>query len=168
MNDALTSILPDKVQRKKIFEPSYVKAVRYRSPLKDDSLTGTGPSGTPTGKTLKDQPESQPMEHYTNENTRPIRNTGGCHTSRHKLKGVRVSSQEKHERGFDTLSTHPHLSTGEDTGVFGLWCDLCNKRLVELKHQALKIWIPLASHKIQAANEVSSFCIDHEAGRSVR
>ncbi len=157
MNDALTSILPNKVQRKNICE--YVKAGRYRSPIKDDSQTGT-----PTGKTPKDQPESQPMEHYTNENTQPIRNTGGGHTSRHELKLIRVSPQEKRKSGLDTPAIHSQLSTGEDTGIFGLWCDLCNKHLVELKHQALKIWIPIASHKIQAPNEVSSFFIDHEAG----
>ena len=31
--------------------------------------------------------------------------------------------------------------------VFGLWCDLCNRRLVELKRQALRLWMPFASSR---------------------
>ena len=41
--------------------------------------------------------------------------------------------------------------------VFGLWCDLCNRRLVELKRQALRLWMPFASSRGTTTIKVSVF-----------
>ena len=41
--------------------------------------------------------------------------------------------------------------------VFGLWCDLCNRRVVELKRQALRLWMPFASSRGTTTIKVSTF-----------
>ena len=41
--------------------------------------------------------------------------------------------------------------------VFGLWCDLCNRRLVELKRQALRLWMPFASSRGTTTIKVRHF-----------
>ena len=41
--------------------------------------------------------------------------------------------------------------------VFGLWCDLCNRRLVELKRQALRLWMPFASSRGATTIKVKHF-----------
>ena len=41
--------------------------------------------------------------------------------------------------------------------VFGLWCDLCNRRLVELKRQALRLWMPFASSRGTTTIKVGHF-----------
>lgn len=40
----------------------------------------------------------------------------------------------------------------------GLWCERCNSRLVELKRQAIKMWLPFASRRGRLVYEVSTNC----------
>ncbi len=50
--------------------------------------------------------------------------------------------------------------SGQDPRLIGVWCDLCNRRLIELKRQALKLWMPFASHKTPTTIKVSNlFCV---------
>ncbi len=66
------------------------------------------------------------------------------------LQGVNIQPQDPSVFGPQGVNI-----SGQDPRLFGLWCDLCNRRLIELKRQALKLWMPFASHKTPTTIKVS-------------
>ncbi len=109
------------------------------------------------------QRESVPSQGYHHRGSEPPILHGHLpkeqNTSGLGLEGVNVQPQEGSVFGLhaakDSSQDSIVSSRGSNHSVFGLWCDLCNRRLIELKRQALKLWMPFASHKTTITIEVS-------------
>ena len=89
--------------------------------------------------TTSDQPQGQPQGHVQGQDQGHLQCQGVILVSRGNGPDV--------PRGPVVL---PHE-------VFGLWCDLCNRRLVELKRQAIRLWMPFASSRGATTIKVRKF-----------
>ena len=79
--------------------------------------------------TTADQPQGHGQRH--------LQGQGQGHPQGQEVRLVSRGNGPEEPRGPVVLSHE----------VFGLWCDLCNRRLVELKRQALRLWMPFASSR---------------------
>ena len=86
-----------------------------------------------------DQPQGQPQGH------------GQVH-----LQDQSQGRPQNQEIRLVSRGNGPYVPRGP-VEVFGLWCDLCNRRLVELKRQALRLWMPFASSRGATTIKVRNF-----------
>lgn len=89
-----------------------------------------------------------------------MKEAGGRPTTTPSTSGSR-SSSSSHGTHREARSSTPFPDSKK---VRGIWCENCNSRLVELKKQAVKQWMPFAMHRDALKYKVSHYSLlnDHD------
>ena len=98
---------------------------------------------TPMPGESSSRSRSRIRDHHRSRDHRDRDRGGGGHMSD---TGSSVNGDSSHNQGHSGVLT-------------GLWCENCSKRLVDLKRQAVKIWMPYAANRNGSNIKVKLFII---------